>query len=237
MKPRIRIAAAFLAFAVAGGRVQAQTAKAPTSTQTPTTRLDADLENSRVYIKVTSGSRFGHDHGVVGQLESGWVKPGSGGKLVFAMKTFITDTPDARRHVGLRAPIKPSDQKKSTSNLLGPDVLDVQRHPRATFEISTFDPVEGQEAGSPGLYQLGGTFTLHGVSRPLALRARLEPTTELAVSRLQGSFAIRQTHFGITPYSALGGMVSIEDKLDIWGEFVLHRPDAQADASAPRVTR
>jgi len=185
-------------------------------------KLDADIANSRVFIKVTSGTRLGHDHGVSGRLESGWLAPGSGGKLVFAMKTFITDTSEARQYVGLTAPIKPADQMKSSSNMLGPNVLHVQRHPRATFDVDTFAPAEGQAPGAPGLYKLGGTFTLHGVGRPLALMAKLEPPSGPAgLSRLRGSFAIRQSEFGITPYSALGGMLSIEDKLDVWGEFVL----------------
>ena len=220
-----------------GGRVQAQTQAAKTPTPVLSTKLEADLENSRVYIKVTSGSRLGHDHGVSGKLESSWVKPGSGGKLVFAMRSFITDTPDARKYVGLTAPIKMADQKKSSSNMLGSDVLDVQKHPLATYEITSFEPTEGQAAGAPGPYKLAGTFTLHGVSRVLTINAKLEPTTDPSVSRLRGSFAILQSQFGITPYSALGGMVSIQDKLDIWAEIVLRTPVVQANASTPKVTQ
>jgi hypothetical protein len=239
MKPKPTMAAAFLALAIsltaASGRVQAQTRVVPTPAQVM--RLDADLENSRVYLKVASSGRLGHAHGVAGRLESGWIRPGGGGELVFAMRTFITDTPDARRYVGLTAPVKPADQRKSTANMLGPDVLDVQRYPRATFKIDAVDPAAGQAVGAPGVYQLSGTFTLHGVSRPLTLQAKLEPTSDSAVSWLRGAFAIRQTQFGITPYSALGGMVGIEDRLDIWGEFVLRPSLAHANASDPKVTR
>lgn len=241
MDQKRSMAAAFLVFAAAStaasGRVQAQAQARTVPTPAQAMRFAADLENSRVYLKVTSSSRLGHDHGVAGRLESGWVEPGRGGELVFAMRTFITDTPDARRYVGLTAPVKPADQRKSTANMLGPDVLDVQRYPRATFKIDAVDPVEGQALGAPGVYQLVGTFTLHGVSRPLALRAKLEPTTDTAVSWLRGSFTINQTQFGIRPYSALGGMVGIEDRLDIWGEFVLRPSVARANASGARVTR
>lgn len=235
MKPfqRIAVVVFTVAASFASGGANAQTGKV-----TPhATKLDADLESSRVYIKVKSGSRLGHDHGVAGRLESGAVQPGTGGTLVFAMKTFITDTPDARRFVGLTAPVKPADQKKSSSNMLGPDVLDVAKYPRATFAIQTFEPADGQETGAPGQYQLGGTFTLHGVSRPLAIVARLEPTTDPAAFRLRGAFAIQQSQYGITPYSALGGLVSIEDQLEIWGEFVLRSGVAQARATTPKVGR
>lgn len=214
---------------------QAQSDRRPTPVVE--SRFDVDVVNSRVYIKVTSGSRLGHDHGVVGKLESGSIRPGGSGSLVFAMKTFITDTPDARQYVGLTAPVKPADQKKSSSNMLGPDVLDVQRFPRATFDITSFEPAEGQAAGVPGVYTLRGKFTLHGVTRSLTLQARLVPTTDPAVKRLRGAFAISQSHYGITPYSALGGLVSITDKLDVWGEFVVRGPMADATARAGEVTR
>ncbi len=234
MKAKLGIVAATWAFAAGllsagGGHAQTATPKAE--------KLQVDLVNSRVYIKVTSSTRLGHDHGVVGHLESGTATPGSGGKLVFAMKTFITDTAEARRYVGLNAPIKAADQKKSSENMLGADVLNVDRFPGATFEIKTFDPAEGQAVGAAGLYNLAGTFTLHGVAQPLKLGAKLEPTSDPAVTRLRGSFTILQSQFGITPYSALGGLVGIEDKLKIWGEFVLRTPGARADAATPRVTR
>jgi len=222
-----------VSFAFDEARAQSEKSAIPASA----TRREADLTNSRVYIKVLSSTRLGHDHGVAGQLESGWVKPGDGGTLVFAMRTFVTDTPDARKYVGLTAPIKAADQKKSSSNMVGPEVLDVKRYPRATFEIKTFDAAEGQTTGAPGVYDLAGTFTLHGVSRPLNLKARLEATTDPSVSRLRGSFSILQSQFGITPYSALGGLVGVEDKLDIHGEFVFRTPEVQAASSAPKVAR
>ena len=122
MKLTLKIAAALVVISAllpaASRRVLAQSGKGPTPAQVM--KLDADVEASRVYIKVTSGSRLGHDHGVAGRLESGWVKPGIGGEIVFAMRTFITDTPEARRYVGLTAPVKASDQKKSTANMLVP---------------------------------------------------------------------------------------------------------------------
>jgi hypothetical protein len=196
--------------------------------------LSADTDQSRVYVKVKSGSRLGHDHGVSGLLQSGSVNPGEGGKLVFAMRTFRTDTPDARQYVGLTEPVKPADQRKSGANMLGPEVLDVQNHPWATYEIDTFDPVEGQPAGAPGLYQLSGTFTLHGVRRPLELKAKLEPTNDPKVTRLRGAFSIRQSQFGIVPFTAVGGLVSIQDRLDIWGEFVLRDTGPKVQAATPK---
>jgi hypothetical protein len=195
-------------------------------------RLEADLAESRVYIKVATSTRLGHDHGVVGRLESGQVTLGQNGELVFAMKTFITDTPEARKYVGLTAPVKPADQQKSTANMLGPDVLDVQKYPRATFKIMSCQPMDGQAAGAAGGYQVNGTFTLHGVSRPLSFAAKVEPTSDVSACRVSGVFAINQSGFGIRPYTALGGLVGIQDRLEIWGDFVMKPATSPPGTSA-----
>ena len=217
----------------------AQTAKPQPkkpATATPA-RLDADLSLSKIYIKVASSTRLGHDHGVVGQLQSGWVVLGTGGELVFAMKTLITDTPEARQYVGLKSTVKDSDQKKSTSNMLGPEVLNVQKYPLATFKIDSCEPADGQSPGGTGNYKVSGTFTLRGASRPLAFNARVEPTSDPSASRVSGVFAIKQTAYGITPYSALGGLVGIEDRLDIWGDFIMRASTTASKPSAPTVKR
>ena len=200
-------------------------------------KLEADLGASRVYIKVATSTRLGHDHGVVGRLESGQVTLGSTGELVFAMKTFITDTPEARKYVGLTAPVKASDQQKSTANMLGPDVLDVQKYPQATFKITSCEPTDGQPAGSAGGYMVNGTFTLHGVSRPLSFAAKVEQASESAACRVRGAFAINQSSFGMKPYTALGGLVGIQDRLEIWGEFVMKPNASQASTSARNAKR
>ena len=217
----------------------AQTAK--TLLKIPATaqpaRLDADLSLSKIYIKVASSTRLGHDHGVVGQLQSGWVVLGTGGELVFAMKTLITDTPEARQYVGLKSTVKDSDQKKSTSNMLGPEVLNVQKYPLATFKIDSCEPADGQSPGGTGNYKVSGTFTLRGASQPLAFNARVEPTSDPSASRVSGVFAIKQTAYGITPYSAIGGLVGIEDRLDIWGDFIMRASTTASKPSIPKVKR
>ncbi len=237
-KSLVAAASVILAIHGPGGTKAAQAqGAAPASSPTKAGRMEADLEASRVFIKVTSGSRLGHDHGVIGRLESGWIAPGTGGELVFAMKTFVTDTPEARKFVGLTAPIKAADREKSCSNMLSADVLDVAHYPKATFKIDSFRPTGKQAAGAPGDYRLTGSFTLHGTTRPLTIDAKLEPGGAPGTSRLRGAFSILQTEFGIQPYSALGGLVSIEDKLDIWGEFVVRNAASQAKGTAPKVVR
>lgn len=182
--------------------------------------LQVDLETSRVYIKVSSTTRFGHDHGVEGRLAAGTIDLGGAGELVFDMNSFITDTPAARRYVGLKGAVSRSDQQKTTAEMLGALVLDVAHYPKASFTIASAAPLDGQAPGDPGRYQLEGQFSLHGVPQRLQLTALVERIEGSNALRMRGAFAIRQTSYGITPYSAIGGIVGVTDKLDIWGEIV-----------------
>ena len=121
--------------------------------------------------------------------------------------------------------------------MLGPEVLNVQKFPLATFKIDSCEPADGQSPGGMGNYKVSGTFTLRGASRPLSFNARVEPTSDPSSSRVSGVFAIKQTAYGITPYSALGGLVGIEDRLDIWGDFIMRASTTASKPSAPAVKR
>ncbi len=194
--------------------------------------FQVDTAASRVYIKVTSATRLGHDHGVVGQLSSGSGALGGAGELVFDMRTFTSDQPEARSYVGLTGPISRSDAEKTTTTMLGDDVLAVRQFPTAKYTFRSATPMDGQAAGAPGKYMLDGVFALHGVEQAIQITATLLAGDRPGVYRMRCAFAIRQTWFGMKPYTALGGLVGVNDPLEIWGELVL-RPDAAATAIAP----
>jgi polyisoprenoid-binding protein YceI len=200
-------------------------------------RLQVDPGSSRIYVKVTASGRMGHEHGILGRLDSGFVDWGGKGELNFSTRSFVADPPEARRYVGLAGDVSDSDRKKTTDNMLGEGVLDVARHPTATYKLAASTPLDGQHAGAPGRYRLDGTFTLHGVTRTLAVAATVEETTTPGVFRMRGTFPLVQTQFEIRPYSALGGLVGVADRLEVLGDFVL-KPVAAAPAPAgPAVLR
>lgn len=192
--------------------------------------LRVDTGASRVYIKVTSATRLGHDHGVVGQLASGVVALGGGGDLVFDMPTFVADRAEARSYVGLTGTVSASDAQKTTATMQGKDVLNVARFPTAQYTFRSATPLDGQAIGAPGQYRLDGDFTLHGVTGTMPLTAVVEKTTAPGVFRMRCSFAIQQTNFGMRPYSAVGGLVGVNDVLQIWGELIV-RPAAGTPSS------
>ena len=180
---------------------------------------EVDTGSSRVYALVSAATRLGHSHGIEGRLASGSVTPGGTGTLVFDMTTFEADAPGPRQYVGLEPKFSRSDAQKVNANMRGPAVLDVGQFPKAVFEITAFTPQEGQPAGDPGRYQVEGQFTLHGATHGVHFPATIERTDQPGVYRLAGEFGVMQTQYGIQPFSALGGLVRIEDQLKIWGDL------------------
>lgn len=188
---------------------------------------DVDLAGSRVYAFVPKKG-LGHDHAIEGTLSAGEVRLGAAeqaGRLVFDMRSFRADGPQARKLLRLAGETDAGTRKQVDDNMLGPAVLDVARHPTATFEIRSALPSAKPAAAGKTAWDLTGAFTLHGVTRPLSVRAEAEAAGP--VDRLWGSFTIKQTDFGIKPFSKLGGVVGIADELTIYG-------DIRVAAGAPR---
>lgn len=180
---------------------------------------DCHLPASRVYVFVGK-TGFGHEHAIEGQLKSGELhlqgSPPSG-RLVFDMTSFVADTTRARRSIGLAGQTDAATRKKVNANMLGPDVLDVRRFPVAGFTLTAVTPLEQQSRRGLPQYRLDGRFTLHGVTRPVRIVADAE--TKGTWLHLRGSFAIRQTDFGITPFSAAFGAVGVTNELKIHGDL------------------
>lgn len=181
---------------------------------------DFDLRASRVYIKVGKVG-FGHEHAVVGKLKAGDLRIGAkedAGELVFDMTSFDADTPEARKYVGLAGATDAKTAKEVNANMLGPDVLDVKQHPTALFAIrSAVLLAKKSRAGRP-LVRLTGEFTLHGVKRPLDLD--VEMLDGDGTKGLRGAFTMKQTSYGIKPFSKAFGAIGVTDELTIYGELV-----------------
>ena len=68
----------------------------------------------------------------------------------------------------------------------------------------------GEAAGGGRDLSIAGALTLHGVTRPLTIRVRLEIKGDALEAT--GSTTIRQTDFGMTPISK-AGVVKVKDEL------------------------
>lgn len=76
----------------------------------------------------------------------------------------------------------------------------------ASFASTSTTP----SAGPPSGGTIEGTLTINGVARPVQLQV-----TEEAADEYRGSAVIRQTDFGITPYSGFFGALKLSDEVTI----------------------
>lgn len=176
-------------------------------------------EASRVYVFVDK-TGFGHQHGVEARLTDSSLSLGAAkdaGTLVFDMASFDADTAAARKYVGLSGTTDAGTRKSVNENMKGADVLHVSRYPTATFVIASAKPTANQSRRGLPLYQLDGQFTLHGTTRPLSVVVDVEQVRGWL--HLRGVFQIKQTDYGITPYSKAFGAIGVTDQLRIYGDL------------------
>ncbi len=193
---------------------------------------DVYLPGSRVYAFV-SKTGFGHEHGVVGQLLPSKLRLDAqqdAGQLNFDMRTFAADSDLARKYVGLAESTPPATQREVNTNMLGTAVLDAGRFPTASFAVHSAARIA--QPGPRGMpqYQIGGDFTLHGVTRPIQIVAEAEE--QQGWTHLRGGFILVQSQFGITPFTKAFGAVGVADEVKVYGDLWIAR-ERQVVAAAP----
>jgi polyisoprenoid-binding protein YceI len=206
---------------VASPRVRAEPApNSAADAATTTVEVgDVDLRNSRVYIHVGK-TGLGHEHAVEGRLKSGKLLlngDASSSVLQFDMSTFVADGDAARKYIGLSGTTSPATQRAVTANMLGPDVLNARKHPTARLDQFKIVPLPDRSARGLPQYQVDCRLTLHGTSQMVRFIA--EAASSDGWARIRGSVAIRQSSFGIKPYSTALGAVGVADALTVYGDL------------------
>ncbi|WP_182867314.1 YceI family protein [Rhodopirellula sp. JC639] len=194
---------------------------------------EVQTQASRVYVFVDKIG-LGHQHGVEAKLSSGTLVLGAhqnAGTLVFDMKSFSADTPAARKYVGLSGTTDASTRGAVNTNMRGSAVLDVARYPTATFEVLSAMPTGASSPRGLPTYQLRGNFTLHGVTRPLVFLADVQQRSGWL--HVRGSFTIKQSSFGIQPYSKAFGAIGVTDQLKVFGDLYVAPTDKIAMMEIP----
>jgi len=199
---------------------EAQRSAPADSKQKPALKAgEIDLEKSRVYVYVGKKG-FGHEHAVEGKIKSGSINLNADkdlGEIVFDMKSFTADSDEARKYVELEGTTSEETREKVTETMLGPQVLDVEEHPTATFKIKSRTKRK-TDAGEAYVFE--GDFTLHGRTKSISVTAGpVDSDGKDGRRHLTGEFTILQTDYGITPYKAALGAVRVADKLKIWGDL------------------
>jgi polyisoprenoid-binding protein YceI len=190
-----------LAFALAGGLVLAA-ALAARAGGARAYRLDPA---SRFEVRTKTAGLFGafaHEHLIRavaprGEVTSDPASPGACGvRVTVAATTLEVADPG----------VDAEDRKKIDATLKGEDVLDVARYPEIRFEST-------RVIGVFPVLSVKGDLTLHGTTRSVDVAVRLEPEPGGTALRARGSFRVKTSEFGMTPYSAGLGTVRVADEV------------------------
>ncbi len=169
-------------------------------------------------------ARLGHDHVVAIRTLSGHAAPGLGrADLAFRLDQMTVDEPPLLGEADIARQPSPEAVAGTRRNMLGP-VLEAQRYPMVTLHVESL-------AGG----RLGVDVTLHGATRRLALPAAVRvDAQQLSAS---GTATLKQTDFGVTPFSVGGGLLSVRDALEVRYHIVARRWTPPASPSPPRRER
>lgn len=166
-----------------------------------------DAARSLITITVRRGgalARFGHDHVIASRSVAGFVAPQAGrADLHFRLDQLTVDEAALRSAAGLDTQPDQEAIDGTRTNMLR-RVLDADRHPLVLLHAQRIP-------GDRSRLQL--TVTLHGVARSLAVPVRLEESA--SVIKASGQFTLRQTDFGITPMSVMGGAMTVQDPMEL----------------------
>ncbi|HTA25908.1 MAG TPA: YceI family protein [Terriglobales bacterium] len=167
------------------------------------TSSPVDVEHSTLTVQVFKKglfSGFAHDHQIAAPLSSGIVDPAAPSVEVhFDTRKLKVLDPDA----------SVSDRAKIQETMLSDKVLDAGHFTEIVF-VSRNVKVAGENT-----YAVEGDLTLHGVTHPLVLAVSLRN------GHYTGSVNVKQTDFGITPISLVGGSVKVKDVVEITFDIVL----------------
>jgi hypothetical protein len=174
-------------------------------------RLDEDASEVRIYVyRAGAFAARGHNHVITASALQGAVfvpTSGAGGArfdVVMAVDALAVDDADVRRSLGYTFGSEVTDDARAgtRANMLGPDVLDAEQFPLIGVTARAI-------AGELPKLVVTAAVTLRGVTRELVVPVDVEADEDRLVAR--GALAIRQSEFGIDPFSALGGLLRVDD--------------------------
>jgi hypothetical protein len=216
MRSTLVLALACLALSACAPTRESVPPAATTATLAPPAGVPAlriDPADSVIVATVRRGgplARLGHDHVVASHAIDGWVAPAAGrAAFQFRLDELAVDEAPLRAQAQLDTQPSPDAIAGTRVNMLT-RVLDAERFPLVTMTV------QGQPlAQGIGKVALNLTVTLHGVSRTLPVEADLAWTAQPPALAATGVFTLRQSDFGITPMSIMGGAMRVEDTMEL----------------------
>ena len=157
-----------------------------------------DVQHSRLTVRVFKSGlfrAFADDHVIEAPLAEG--------SLGDSATPGVQIVVDARRMQVLDPKASDKDRRDVRTRMLGPEVLDVDRFPKITFQSSAIQRVD------PGGWLVRGELALHGQTHAISVSVVLEG------QHYKGSATVRRSDVGITPIRIAGGTVQVKDDVTI----------------------
>ncbi|BBI99068.1 hypothetical protein FGKAn22_07610 [Ferrigenium kumadai] len=176
-----------------------------------------DSQNSAVRIYAFRGglmSRVGHNHVLSAPRFTGFAYLPSGEAanarfdLEFRLDELEIDNPEDRSGLGkaFAAILRPVEIAGTREHMLGEENLQAERFPYVRVHSL-------QITGEPPKLAAKVQVEIHGQKRELWVPLNVEGFPERIV--VTGSFILRQTDFGIRPYTLPAGLLSVKDEVVI----------------------
>jgi len=150
-------------------------------------------------------ARLGHDHVIASRSMQGFVAPALGrADLYMPLRELAVDEPALRTEAGLDTQPTASDIDGTRANMQD-KVLRVQEFPYALVQVRDVD-AKNPASGTVSI-------TLLGITRTSTVPLKFIRTQD--AFRVIGSMELKQSDFGITPFSLLGSALQVEDALKV----------------------
>jgi len=169
---------------------------------------------SRLVVKTGKAGLFGfagHTHVIRARAVSGRLvyhpgKPTSSLRLEVPTDSLEVLTPPDTAEI------------RRVTKAMRTEVLHVDEHPEMTFTAESLTAKSGK-------MEMPLTVTMEGVTRTVPVTA--DVTIGPDSIRAQGAFDVKQTDFGIKPYSGGGGTVKVADRVTFCFDLVAFRGDGE----------
>ncbi len=178
----------------------------------------ADASSDHIVVHAVKAgllSGLAHDHRLVAErwrADVGWDLEGSG-----AFELRIVVDASSLRETATR--LGEGSRALIGREVAGPEVLDAGKFPEIRVRAAgvLVSPPRGEEEREG---ELRAEVTLRGETRPLPVAFRL--TASGAGFRARGIVLLRQTDFGMRPFTTAMGTIGVDDELRIEFDLLLH---------------
>ncbi|HEX4948483.1 MAG TPA: YceI family protein [Blastocatellia bacterium] len=185
-----------------GAKKPAPPPTAPVAVPAKTYNIVPAESSLTVFVgKAGALSFFAHDHNIAVRSYAGRVVVPAAGAAQGSLELDI----DAKSLVVLDK-VSESDRKEIT-NSMNNSVLETAKFPKITFRSVSVSNFNGSSL------TVNGDLTLHGVTKRIAVPVNMSATLQLL--RATGKYVLKQTDFGITPYSAAAGSIKVKNEVVI----------------------